>query len=483
MTADFYDLLEIPPDASQDEIKEAYREKVRTYHPDVNDDPRARSQFTAVKKANDILGDPVERRAYDRLGHEEYVSKRTSGIPSPDVWADTDGSSSESSSRKSTSTSASRTTNETSTGSTTTTNETSTGSTTTTNETSTGSKGATNETSTSSKRTTNETSTRSKRTGRTKSHSRGDDANESATSRRQTTGSAKTSSSTKTSSSKTGSAKTSSSTTDGRGVGSTDGGTTHGRGRTHTTGRRTGQSGSSRRTATAAGTEPGSTAPAVVRWWRRRNLALPLIWLSVLVYAVGLAQFVWTNEAAVETLRVELVAVGTSVGGLWGVLSSGRYGLETPFEFVTAVDPVTPPLEPTQWYATLAAVVVGAVALVAVARLIRKDQLWGPISIDETILLAAALATSTGLLGGPLLAGAILMPFLFCVVLYHTRRGPGWKPSYLYVAPVLAPAAGLALGAAGYATLSIELVAFVVLPLVGALGLPLRATIRKHVGR
>ncbi|MFC7230748.1 DnaJ domain-containing protein [Saliphagus sp. GCM10025308] len=83
---DFYDLLDISSDASQDDVKQAFREQVRVYHPDLNDDDRAQAQFTALKKAYDILGDPVERQAYDRLGHEDYVAKRTSGLPSPDLW-------------------------------------------------------------------------------------------------------------------------------------------------------------------------------------------------------------------------------------------------------------------------------------------------------------------------------------------------------------------------------------------------------------
>jgi curved DNA-binding protein CbpA len=87
MADDFYALLEVPRDADQDQIKSAYREKVQEYHPDHNDDPRANAQFTALRKAYDTLGDPVERNAYDRMGHLDYVAKRLSGLPDPDVWA------------------------------------------------------------------------------------------------------------------------------------------------------------------------------------------------------------------------------------------------------------------------------------------------------------------------------------------------------------------------------------------------------------
>jgi len=84
---DFYALLEVPRDASQEEIRDAFREKVQIYHPDHNDDPRANAQFTALRKAYDTLGDPVERNAYDRIGHLDYVAKRLDGLPDPEKWA------------------------------------------------------------------------------------------------------------------------------------------------------------------------------------------------------------------------------------------------------------------------------------------------------------------------------------------------------------------------------------------------------------
>jgi len=124
MADDFYALLEVPRDADQDQIKTAFREKVREYHPDHNDDPRANAQFTAVKKAYDTLGDPVERNAYDRMGHIDYVAKRLSGLPDPEKWApdagadSSSGSSSTSSTATGSTTSSSSSRTSTSTGST-----------------------------------------------------------------------------------------------------------------------------------------------------------------------------------------------------------------------------------------------------------------------------------------------------------------------------------------------------------------------------
>ncbi|MFC6765675.1 J domain-containing protein, partial [Natrinema soli] len=118
-----------------------------------------------------------------------------------------------------------------------------------------------------------------------------------------------------------------------------------------------------------------------------------------------------------------------------------------------------------------------------VVRAVTRENAWGKLTINETIVVALALGATTVLVGGPLLAGAVLMPLLFGVIVRRTRRGPGWKPSYVYLLPVLAPLAGFGIAAVGVASLPADLVAFVILPLVGGLGLPLRATIRKHFGR
>ncbi|ADB60982.1 heat shock protein DnaJ domain protein [Haloterrigena turkmenica DSM 5511] len=433
MTEDFYDLLDVPADASQDEIKTAYREQVRVYHPDHNDDDRARAQFTAVKKAYDILGDPVERQAYDRLGHEDYVAKRTSGLPSADVWQSSDSG---------------------------------------------------DETSDADEEPERATATAGAGSG---ASAAGESGSTSTTDSRSSTGaSAGAASSASTAGSSASAGTTSSSNAAGTsgttGTGST-GTRTAGRTTTGTTGT-TGSTGTSASNADAsAESEPGGFGDnAVVRWWRRQNFSLPLIWLSVVVYLSGLGHFASANQSGLEALRVELAAAGTDPDALATTLSSGRYGIDSSVTYLTAFELVAPPLEGTMWYAALAGAVGLTLLTLLGVRAYRDGDTWGPVSIDETIVVALAVTATTVLVGGPLLAGAVLMPMLFAVIVRHTRRGPGWKPSYLYVLPVLAPLVGFGVAAADAATLAVDLAALVVLPIVGGLGLPLRATIRKHFG-
>jgi curved DNA-binding protein len=65
---DFYRILGVPRDASQDEIQQAYRRLARSYHPDVNHDPAAEERFKDVSEAYDVLSDPQLRRRYDAFG-------------------------------------------------------------------------------------------------------------------------------------------------------------------------------------------------------------------------------------------------------------------------------------------------------------------------------------------------------------------------------------------------------------------------------
>ncbi len=65
---DYYGVLDVKKDATQAEIKSAYRKLARQYHPDLNKDEGAEDKFKEIGEAHEILKDPEKRAAYDQLG-------------------------------------------------------------------------------------------------------------------------------------------------------------------------------------------------------------------------------------------------------------------------------------------------------------------------------------------------------------------------------------------------------------------------------
>ena len=65
---DYYEIMGLKRDATQDEIKRTYRKLARKYHPDVSKEPDAETRFKELGEAYEVLKDPEKRAAYDQLG-------------------------------------------------------------------------------------------------------------------------------------------------------------------------------------------------------------------------------------------------------------------------------------------------------------------------------------------------------------------------------------------------------------------------------
>ncbi|ADN35447.1 chaperone protein DnaJ [Methanolacinia petrolearia DSM 11571] len=70
----YYDVLNVPKDANEQEIKKAYRTLTKKYHPDVCKEEGAEEKFKEINEAYSVLSDSQKRAQYDHMGHETFTN-------------------------------------------------------------------------------------------------------------------------------------------------------------------------------------------------------------------------------------------------------------------------------------------------------------------------------------------------------------------------------------------------------------------------
>ena len=81
---DYYKILGVSKNATEKEIRQAYRKLARQYHPDVNPgDKTAEEKFKEINEANEVLSDPEKRKKYDELSSYYQQYGRMPGASGP----------------------------------------------------------------------------------------------------------------------------------------------------------------------------------------------------------------------------------------------------------------------------------------------------------------------------------------------------------------------------------------------------------------
>src|SRR5512134_1273841 len=85
---DYYKILGVERNASEDDIRKAYRKLAMQYHPDRNpNDKQAEERFKEINEAYQVLSDPQKRNVYDRVG-SDYSNWQRRGAPGNFNWED-----------------------------------------------------------------------------------------------------------------------------------------------------------------------------------------------------------------------------------------------------------------------------------------------------------------------------------------------------------------------------------------------------------
>ncbi len=88
---DYYRALEVPEQADESQIKQAYRKLAKKYHPDLNpDDPTAEEKFKEIVEAYKVLGDGAKRKEYDlkrakNRGKRQYTTSESAKTPDMNI--------------------------------------------------------------------------------------------------------------------------------------------------------------------------------------------------------------------------------------------------------------------------------------------------------------------------------------------------------------------------------------------------------------
>ena len=90
-TEDYYQILGVDRNASEDEIKKAYRKLAVKFHPDKNGDKNAEEKFKEISAAFEVLKDPDKRRKYDQFGHDAFSGGQSAGVDPFDLFKDAFG--------------------------------------------------------------------------------------------------------------------------------------------------------------------------------------------------------------------------------------------------------------------------------------------------------------------------------------------------------------------------------------------------------